>query len=38
MTEPSPASAEETASLTTQREASRKKHLPYEIRHIDEVD
>jgi hypothetical protein len=38
MTKPAPATAEETASLTTQREASRKDHLPYEIRHIDDVD
>ena len=32
-----PDSAQANASLTTTREASRKDHLPYEIRHLDDV-
>jgi hypothetical protein len=33
-----PDSAEANASLTTARAASRQDHLPYEIRHLDDVE
>ena len=35
---PAPATAEANAALTTTREASRKDHQPYEVRHIDEFE
>ncbi len=33
-----PDTAQANAALSTAREASRKDHLPYDVRHLDEIE